>query len=983
MRTDMDRVIKDHHGFVWLMYNDRVQRFDGKHIAEFFIRDGLNSIFSDQDSKLWITSRSHVYRFENDKEGFIAIAIDSAGNPTIGNVFQLPGKEVWLLTDRGFYTYDQKESKFLPVKDEKFMIETPVNIRRFSFRRYENTFFYSSKDTIWSHDVLTGNKLHFPFKNLYGLYALNQFQLIVSSWESHTFLYDFQTQTIERIFPHKFLKNAEDDFLVVKSTLNLDDQRHLLATTKGLLEFNSSNGQLGLKKLFYKGQPISNAARIIDLYLDSQEKVWACSEYTLMTFDPFRAVIGLIRSIESDPTKSFSNQIRGIAADENENLWLASYNGIIFWDLQKNNFQPFYAIEGATDRMNHPSIRGIEYDGENVIIGQTNRGIWLYNPVKKKYRRPGYEPGEPGESTRRKLEKDFIDQVYRLHNGNHIIAGRDGGYVMEAGTYLIRQINFPGSKENLNFCYEDHFRQVWLSTYEGLYCLDSNLVYKFDIKEGLGAGAMLCLYQWDDSEYILGAQGLFILRIINGRIETSTLDHFFDQTNIRSIFRDKQNRLWLGSDEGLFLFDRTSGYIELFDRFDNIQGDIFHPNCHLLNSDGVLFMGGTNGINYFHPDKMQVRKDSIQVSLLKVTVNKDDTSYYNRAALLSLRPKQNYIEIEYIAPFYGNTNRLQYRYQLRGLNTEWKNVGNNNTIRFTSLRPGKYLFKVAASLNGIKWFEGKETLAFHIAFPFWQTWWFIILSIAAIAATVFFLVKQRIRFVRRQEAERRQSEVQLITMNRDLAASQLTALRAQMNPHFIFNALNSVQRYILRGDVDQANRYLSKFSRLQREVLNNSAKDFIMLDQEIEILELYLQLEQLRFNDNFSYTIRVDEEIDSGEIKIPPMILQPFVENAIWHGLMPSQGPKRVDIQFTLNGDEKLHCRIRDNGIGRAASERLKNNHEGTLQHQSKGMSLVHERLRILEQLYQHSYQVQVVDRTDAEGAVEGTEVNVTLFVGR
>lgn len=136
------------------------------------------------------------------------------------------------------------------------------------------------------------------------------------------------------------------------------------------------------------------------------------------------------------------------------------------------------------------------------------------------------------------------------------------------------------------------------------------------------------------------------------------------------------------------------------------------------------------------------------------------------------------------------------------------------------------------------------------------------------------------------EQQTREKEVEVLKLNKDLATSQLTALRAQMNPHFIFNALNSIQQYILTGNVDQANKYLSKFSRLQRDVLNNSDQNFISLEKEIEMLNLYLELEQLRFNENFEYHIIVSEDIDSTELLIPPMILQPFVENAIWHGLM-------------------------------------------------------------------------------------------------
>lgn len=970
LRTDIDRVIKDDHEFIWLMYNDRVQRFDGHQVDEFFIGGALNSIFSDQDGKIWLTARTHVYRFENDNDGFIEVAIDSAGKPTIGNVFQLPGKEVWLLTDLGFYRYDPDQSKFSPVTDDLYNMETPVNIRRFSFRVYENTFFYSSNDTIWSQDVLTGNKLHFPFKNLFGLYALNKFQLIVSSWKSHTFLLDLQKQTIAGIYPHKFLKPVKDDFLVVNSVLNLDTQHHLLATTKGLLEFNSFTGQIFLKTLFFRGQHVSNAGRIADLHMDNQQNVWACSESSLMTFDPFESGIGLIRNTERDPAKSFSNQIRGIAADENENLWLASYNGIIHWDLQKNIFHPFYAVEGATDRMNHPSIRGISYDGENVIIGQANRGIWLYNPLKKVYRRPAYEPGQAGGSTRRKLEEDFIYQLYRLHNGSHVIAARDGGYVMEAETYLIRQIDFGGNRESLNFCYQDRSYQIWLGTSKGLYCLDSNLVYKFEVKEGLGAGAMLCLFQWDDNEYILGAQGLFVLRIFNGRIETSTLDHFFDQTNIRSIFRDKKDRLWLGSDEGLFLFDRKSGYIELFDRFDNTQGDIYYQNCQYQNSEGMLFMGGTNGINYFQPDKFEVRKDSLHVSLKKVTVNQDDTSYFHRAALLSLSPSQNFIEIEYIAPFYGNPNRLKYKYQLQGLSSELKSVGNNNTVRFTSLRPGNYVFKVAASINSIDWFESEETLPFNIAYPFWQTWWFILCCIVVMGGLILYFVRKRIRVIQEKEKVKRNYE-------RRIAEVEMHALRAQMNPHFMFNSLNSINNFILKNDPDNASGYLTKFSRLMRLILDNSRSEWVLLENELKALELYIELEVVRFDHVFEYEIDVAPDVNVGATSVPPMIIQPYVENAIWHGLLHRKklGGK-LSIRLWREADQ-LHINIEDNGVGREEAKRLKS--KSATKHKSHGMKITAERIEIVNRIYNVNAKVQIEDLAGQNGSVVGTRVSLTL----
>ncbi|MBX2922083.1 MAG: histidine kinase [Chitinophagaceae bacterium] len=228
------------------------------------------------------------------------------------------------------------------------------------------------------------------------------------------------------------------------------------------------------------------------------------------------------------------------------------------------------------------------------------------------------------------------------------------------------------------------------------------------------------------------------------------------------------------------------------------------------------------------------------------------------------------------------------------------------------------------------------------------------------------------------QQQTREKEMEVLRLNKDLATSQLTALRSQMNPHFIFNALNSVQQYILQGDITEANRYLSKFSKLQRDVLNNSDQNFISLEKELETLNLYLELEQLRFDGNFVYQLNLDAAIDPDEIKIPPMIIQPFVENSIWHGLMPKQGERWVHIEFTLNKDELLVCKVTDNGIGRNAAKRIKQNN-GT-QHSSKGLTLVYDRLSILRKQYDQAFDVVIHDMKDANGLPVGTEVILNIY---
>lgn len=225
-----------------------------------------------------------------------------------------------------------------------------------------------------------------------------------------------------------------------------------------------------------------------------------------------------------------------------------------------------------------------------------------------------------------------------------------------------------------------------------------------------------------------------------------------------------------------------------------------------------------------------------------------------------------------------------------------------------------------------------------------------------------------------------EKEIEVLRLSKDFATSQLTALRMQMNPHFIFNALNSVQHYILKGDVVEANKYLSRFSKLQREILHFGTRQFISLQVEIDMLNRYLELEQNRFGDSFTYSIQTTAEIEPKEINIPPMILQPFVENAIWHGLMPKEKDRSLNIIFGLYDDDILLATLKDNGIGRAASARLKSNSTST--HQSRGMSIVEERLRLLQQQYNKPFEINITDITSIDGSGAGTQVILKIYIG-
>lgn len=228
------------------------------------------------------------------------------------------------------------------------------------------------------------------------------------------------------------------------------------------------------------------------------------------------------------------------------------------------------------------------------------------------------------------------------------------------------------------------------------------------------------------------------------------------------------------------------------------------------------------------------------------------------------------------------------------------------------------------------------------------------------------------------EEEAAKKELMLLEINRMLAESQLMALRAQMNPHFVFNCLNSIQECIVTEKYSEASKYLNKFSKLFRMVLNNSDRNLVTVEEEKNVLELYLELEQMRFEQSFVYHIDIDEDLEADDILLPSMLLQPYVENAIWHGLMHKTGYRELHIKFRRLSEDVFSCIIEDNGIGRKKSFEIKAKNAHTKRHKSKGLQIAKDRLTLIDRQGQHAT-VEMIDKYDKEGNATGTMVVVEL----
>jgi len=238
-----------------------------------------------------------------------------------------------------------------------------------------------------------------------------------------------------------------------------------------------------------------------------------------------------------------------------------------------------------------------------------------------------------------------------------------------------------------------------------------------------------------------------------------------------------------------------------------------------------------------------------------------------------------------------------------------------------------------------------------------------------ILTTIGTLVGNKIKQIESEQSlEIKQREI--ASVNQQLAEAQLSALQTQMNPHFIFNSLNSIKGMILNNEQQKASRYLSKFAQMIRITLNQSKEIFTTLYENLEHLENYLMMEKLRFDDSFTYKVTVDERIDKEETLIPTLMIQPLSENAIWHGLMCKEGPKKLSIGFCLVG-ETINCIIEDNGIGIRRSEEL--NRLKNPSHQSVGLSNLHNRIKIMNEKYDTGCTLDIIDLHDLDRTKTGT----------
>jgi len=958
-------MIKDDNGFLWLLSPSKIQRFDGRNLKSFSFSDRLICIQQDKEGTIWLASKQNIYRYQNDYTGFKLIMENNPDSVKYRSLLAGPGKNIYLLTLNNILCWNYSSNKFETIGIHPFKSNTSFPF----LKSVDNWLFYRPNDkTIARFNVKTNQTDSLHVNDAMHFFPVNADSAWVQQGvDKSSALISFNTRTVTTIsaaqFEEKFTSNR---FYVTGFFKRSADEDFVMMNETGYFIYRKSEKKFIKANLFYHGLPLPNETPSNSFYQEENGTVWLTNEEGLVFFNPYTNNFGLLRSNNTGNNKSWNNQVRNFTEDQKGNIWFATGGGFCKWNKKNNNVSVWLPNFEAGNYLNYSSVRSIGYNANKIIVGQSEKGFWIFDPVTNTFKRPQFD----NDSIKEKFGKEFNNNMIRLRNGNFLVLSSHT-WLIEKASFHIRQLNFTGAASILRNAYEDAQGRLWFAGVGGIFVTDNTFKDLYALPDKEKGQWLNAIVQIDTATFWVAAKNLFEIKIAaDNRLTIKPIFPELKEILFSLLFKDSLLHIWMCNDKGIYRYIPEKQTVEKFGQSDNIQSFYASITNCFRGSDGTVYFGSTNGINYFTPEKIPLQNDSLQIQITNVTVNQDDSSFLLQRNLPVLENYQNTIAFDFIAPYIYGAEKIQYRYKLEGADKDWVYTGNNSSVRFTSLQPGMYTFYIAASLNGKDWYHSAHPLTFQIKPPFWETWWFRLLAVLLISYLIFYFAKDRINKIKQREKLKGDYE-------RKIAEVEMQALRAQMNPHFMFNSLNSINNFILKNDPENASGYLTKFSRLMRLILDNSRSEWVLLENELKALELYIELESVRFDRSFDYAIEVTKDISLETVLIPPLIIQPYVENAIWHGLLHRKIPGgRLDIRLWRKED-KLYIEIEDNGVGRDEAKRLKSK-TATIQ-KSHGMKITAERIDIVNKVYNVNTGVTITDLKNDTGTQNGTAVLITL----
>ncbi|MCX6286637.1 MAG: histidine kinase [Bacteroidetes bacterium] len=943
-------IIQARDGFIWFATINGISKFDGKRFTTFRTNDGLNS---NSIISLVEGHNGELY-FGNYEKGINVLRngrIENYCNEIDGKSF---ATSYLLLVPEG--------------KDEQkiFAYRTHGVINSISEKKHER---------LKTHGIQTSP----IYINRLEILANNEILALTP-----TGLYSFKKTRLIKIRIKK-LPDTE-----VFCLANSCDGSYYIGT-RGMIYRIKKDQVIGRYKI-----PLAGNNDVCNMLIDRHNNIWFSvmnKGFYLIPHDSENiSDIGVKMGLENTLVTNFMEDNEG-------NIWVSTYGKGVF--CLNNLYLKSY---NEKDGLSNNSIYSIEKDNSGKLLIGTFNGLnilengkfsniknnstktlteYIYNI--KKSGNEFYISGAFGETGVKKTSykgiilnlfdrPSFCKTSHDLYlfggSGNYILVQQSLDYKPSETCHLY----IFGDSLNINRIneiFEDSENNIWIATGLGLCKItkasDSCKEWKksfFPSDPVLNSRINAICQDNKKNIWFAGEKGIASYNPGNDSVKTYTSFNGYDLSSATSLISDNRNRIWIGSMNGLYLFDRSS--IRYLNRLTGLPSDEI-LSLYYDSKINFLYVGTSNGISFLDVNLF----DSYSPSPPKVKIIdiKAGDSVYTSYNNLVFEPEQHDVYIDFKALNFSSSGSVKYEYKL---NDDWTETG-YDFLNFISLKNGLYTLQIRAKIQNTSWGE-PYILSFRILPRFVETIWFDLLIIVVFILITFSFVTWR--QIRNNDKMRKELE-----LTERFNKLEHQALSAMMNPHFISNSLNSVQYLINSGKYEEANDYIAMIAKLMRKNLDTAGSGFILLSEEIIRLKLYLDLEKLRFQESFSYEIITGTDVDTGSVMIPNMIIQPFMENSIWHGIINSGNKGLLTVSFTFEDVEidtvvsrSLIIKVTDNGIG--IIEAKKNKKED---HISKGIQIIEERLRLLSTKMQLPQPIMFEDLSSQDNDAQGTEVIISL----
>jgi len=731
------------------------------------------------------------------------------------------------------------------------------------------------------------------------------------------------------------------------------------------------------------------------IFIDHRNTIWIYND------------IGILYSAQSDFTQLneehglSSTNIRVLFEDKEKNLWVGTNNN----GLNKLRYKLFRCISqedglladgvapllklsdqtilagnncGGINRFIYGKIFKskipenncvwslMEDEKKNIWIGTYGGGLYIYNSDKEIYR----------FDRRNNFPAESVFALLSDKNNNVWVGTDIGLFIINKNNYAVTKFKSEIFNSKINYFLLDSKNIIWVGTNNGLYKISGTEIEAFNTYNGLPSNTIRTIFEDADENIWIGTVGGGLCRFKNNQLHLySNLINVLGP-DIFCLTLDDEDRFWITSNKGMYEVSRkeliehagnqqVSLNFNFYGRRDGLKTNEFNsgfqPNV-LNETDKQIWFPTIKGVAILNKYRYTKNEYTPEIFIERILVDNEEKI---SDSTLSLSRDVKSLEFFFTAPRFHQPDKVFFEFKLEGLNNEWSPATNSRFARFATIKPGNYFFKVRLFSKP----ETEKKIKISIPIPIWQEQWFIVSTYAGFILLLSLLMYLRIRHVRKREIARAE-------VNKNFAELELKALQSQMNPHFIFNCLNTIKYFITTNNHQSANKYLGKFSKLLRMFLDQSKSVTITLDQEINLLRLYIELEQMRFSEGFNFHLQVESDLDYRNIELPGTLFQPYVENAINHGLINLKRKGNLSITFKEENSVLIGT-IDDDGIGRDESKKLKS--QSTLNHTSHGMKLIEDRIKTINFIKNSTIETQIIDKRDKDNKPIGTQIIIKI----